>query len=86
MTAEVPKTGFVKVDEGRLFWKYNPSVYDKYSAESGPKPRPVLLFIHAYVFLASISPFCYNNLRLMTYVYWDCLSVEVIQGSMNPSR
>lgn len=56
MTAEIPKTGFVEVDEGRLFWKYDSSLYDKDGAKSAPLPRPVLLFIHAYVFSASMSP------------------------------
>lgn len=42
------KTGYIEVDEGRLFWKYDPSAYCKDSAQSGP--RPVLLFIHVITF------------------------------------
>lgn len=49
MTAEVPKTGFVEVDEGRLFWKYDSPSYDNDGAKNALRPRPVLLFIHAGV-------------------------------------
>ncbi|KAF6223546.1 hypothetical protein HO133_000389 [Letharia lupina] len=30
------KTGFIEVDEGRLFWKYDPPVDHEDSADSGP--------------------------------------------------
>ena len=46
MTSTMAKTGFVEVDEGRLFWKYDSPKYYKDSTQVGPRPRPVLLFIH----------------------------------------
>ena len=85
MTAEVPKTGFVEVDEGRLFWKYDSPSYDNDGAKSALRPRPVLLFIHAYVFLASMPPASDQSLSLKT-----CLGiiypVDRIQGSMDSSK
>ncbi|CAD6563868.1 MAG: hypothetical protein ASARMPREDX12_000118 [Alectoria sarmentosa] len=48
MTVQVPKTGFIELDQGQLFWKYDSPVHDKDRVKSGPSPRPVLLFIHAW--------------------------------------
>ena len=42
------KTGFIEVDEGHLFWKYDAPMDSKGSAhsQSDLRVRPVLLFIH----------------------------------------
>ena len=40
------KTGFIEIDQGQLFWKYDSPVDHQDSAQSGPRSRPVLLFIH----------------------------------------
>ncbi|KAM0804661.1 Alpha/Beta hydrolase protein [Usnea florida] len=43
------QTGFIQVDEGQLFWKYDAPMDYKNSAQSDLRTRPVLLFIHAGV-------------------------------------
>ena len=40
------KTGFIEVDEGQLFWKYDAPMDYKDSAQRDLRTRPVLLFIH----------------------------------------
>ena len=40
------QTGFIQVDEGHLFWKYDAPMDYKDHAQSDHRTRPVLLFIH----------------------------------------
>lgn len=37
-TFAMAKTGLVQVDEGRLFWKYDPLVYYKDNVRGRPRP------------------------------------------------
>ena len=53
------KTGFVEVDEGRLFWKYDCPLDYNDSSHSDPRPRPVLLFIHVITLSELFLPFSY---------------------------
>ena len=46
MTFTMAKTGFIELDEGRLFWKCDSPVHYEDSAQSDRRSRPVLLFIH----------------------------------------
>lgn len=73
MTVQVPKTGFIELDQGQLFWKYDSPVYDKDRVKSGPSPRPVLLFIHAYVLFFGLHILCVGPSFGARNVSWDCL-------------
>ncbi len=56
-SAMASKTGFIDVDEGRLFWKYDSPVYYKDSPQTGLRQRPVLLLFHVTTLSKLIPPF-----------------------------